>query len=278
MKKLNLIVALAITALLSSCEPDVVIYDGAGGKSLVTFESTSYALPITIDATGFVDINVFVSTISSTERTFGLAVNNDATTIIPGSVTIPTTVTIPANSYEGTVRLNGTDIVGVETSAELLVLTVVADDVTAVGLPTIVSVFQVCPIPATFLIGAYTLTNLSGVIGPGNGTVNFAAGPVTLTAPTETTRVFNAAALPGFRPTPAVNTLNLVCNDITLLETGPNPGIACTAGLNIRYGPATTQSQYDLTDDSSIIITYDEDILGSCGGPFADQSFILIKI
>lgn len=278
MKKTKIMIIASVVALLTGCDPDVVIYDGSeGAKGLTNFENTSYSLPINVDDVGSLDIKVFVSTISSVDRTFNIEVDTETSTAVPGSVNVPTSVTIPANAYEGMLRLNGTDVPGVDTNAELLVIRLVGDGNIVAGPAANISVFQVCPIPATYFIGSYTLTNLSGVVGPGNGTTNYRNGVVTVTAPSPTSRSFSTAILPGFRPAAVPTVLGLVCNTIVFNETGPTPGLGCVTGNVIRYGQATTPSTYNIADDTLFIINYNEDITGSCGGPFENQSFLLTK-
>ncbi|WP_167343213.1 hypothetical protein [Nonlabens sp. SY33080] len=272
-------IAIATLFLIIGCEYEPKVFDGNGDLTLVQFSRSTYDLEIIIDATGELNIPVQSSTVSSTDRTFNVNVVNDGTTAITGSYSVPTSVTIPANEYEGTLTISGNDVAGVDTNAETLIIELEEGADFASGGNAIISVFQICPVPDTFMIGDYTITDLAGVIGPGNGTENFESGTVTLSASSATGRSFSVAMLPGFRPTPGDVTINLICGNFILAETGPNPGIGCSAA-DIRFGAATTPTSYplDFSDDSLFIVTYDEDILGSCGGPFPDQSFLLQKI
>lgn len=278
MKKIKFFLIAACIATLTSCDYEPKVYDNVNGKTLASFSSLTYDLPIVIDATGSSDITVNTSTVSDVDRTFNIEVDMDNTTAIMGSYNVPTSVTIPAGEYSGTLTLTGTDVAGVDTTPEVLALNLVGGDGFGVGPTALVSVFQVCPIPATFMVGDYLLGDISGVVGPGNGTSNFESIQVTIAVgATESQRVFRSAIYPGFRPTQVDVLVNLSCGELILANVGPSPGLGCTA-TDIRFDAASTASTYDLTDDTFIIVNYNEDVDDSCGGPFADQAFFLQKI
>ncbi|WP_124980115.1 hypothetical protein [Nonlabens xiamenensis] len=280
MKNISKFLFAFLAIALIGCEEDLVIYDNVNGPALVAFSNSSFDLEIEIDATGSVTVPVNVSTISDMDRTFNIEVSQDPeeNTLVDMSVMIPSTVTIPANSYTGEVVITGQDVPGVDTAVETVVLRIEDGAGFSVGQPTTINVFQVCPIPADYMVGDYSLFNLSGVVGPGNGTENFESGTVTLSVGSSPSqRVFSAAIYPGFRPTAVNNTINLVCGNLVLGQTGPSPALGCTA-TPLLFGPATNQTTYDLSDDTNIIVAYNEDIDGSCGGPFANQAILLQKL
>lgn len=282
MKNIKYLIAIAIAALVTSCEPDKVIYGGdqdSGGKSLVSFENTSYQLPIVIDATGTLDIKVFVSSLATTDRTFGLAINDTDSTIIPGSVNVPATVTIPANSYEGTVTVVGTDIAGVDTTAKTLIIDIVESDTNAAGLSTTLTVFQVCPVPPTYMTGNYQVQNLSQRFA---GRPFLREGVFPVTAPDEFTRQFTTSLLvltPAMSPNAPIN-LSLVCNEIIFQPV--TIGLSCQAGgapPTITYGPASNPGTYDVpSGDGLFLVTYNFDINGSCGAVTEDVTFLFTKV
>jgi hypothetical protein len=271
-------------ALFSSCdETESVVYNPGDGSLdvLVSFASTITSLPITVDATGSIEVIVNASALATTDRTVDLVQGAPTSTpAIAGSFTLPTSVTIPANSYTGTFTINGTDVAGVDTSTRTFVVEFADSAIFSEGSSLTVNAFQICPVPPTFMVGNYQLQNLTQVF---NGRPNFRAGIFTITAPSETERVLSTSLL-GTAATPGNTipvTLNLVCNELLLSETGPSPTLSCQAGGAapfIRYGRATTPGTYDINGgDATFLVTFDFDVTASCGNPRPDQTFLLIK-
>jgi hypothetical protein len=272
MKKIVFKIAVVMTILLTACESNEPIYDNINGQTLVKFANLAANLEINIDDVGFADIGVEVSTVSTADRTFGVTIDVDNTDAVQGSYSVPGTVTVPANSYLGTLRLDGTDVAGVDTTPKTLTLTLEPVNNVAIGSPIVISVYQVCPVPATFMVGQYQLTNL--VTRFGRSLIETRV--VTVAAATATSRSFPNKLLGG--GTDSTVTLSLVCNEIIFGTV--NSTLQCTAGNVIKYGPATNNSTYGIADDSAFVVTFNFDTSNSCA-PSATQtnsSFLMTRI
>jgi len=287
--KLNITIVL-LSLVLFSCddfEPTVFNGENPNNQSLVGFESGAINLAVPIDSETEIEVTVNVSTISESDRTLQIDLvepDEDAENIaFPETYDFPPTMTIPANSYQGTFLIQGYDMGLVEPQArtfEIALTSADEDDVFSTQNAT-VSVFEVCPVPGDFLVGDYSIEDVAASIGPGNGTENFAAGTISITVGEQPTdRLFTVGVLPAFAGDRDV-TLSLVCNEFVLQNVDPN--LTCDGGANSYVftsasngnNPNTT---YDLDNvQTEYIINYTEDPNGSCGGPF-QSSFRLTKI
>ena len=104
-KTANIFLILISTLLLQSCEETYVPL-----LDYVTFEATSYDIGVDPVGTSSTDIKIFTTQVSSSSKTFNIGViaaGTDAT-----GYSIPTSVTVPANSNVGTftVTASGPDI------------------------------------------------------------------------------------------------------------------------------------------------------------------------
>jgi uncharacterized membrane protein len=272
MKNINklFLTFLALATLLVSCEDyENPIYDNVNGNTLVSFSATSYDLAIVIDATGTLEVPVNVSTVSTTDRSFNITVDEDATTALAGSYSVPTSVTIPAGSYTGNLTVTGTDIAGVDTTALSLVLMIGDGANFASGPDATLNVFQVCPIPDDYLVGTYEISDNATVFG---GT-NFDTRNVDIVAAGATSRSFTTTWSGGSN----MNVLlNLVCNNLVYASTNSTGYVAGTPQGPIVIVPASNNtSTYDLSDDSFFVVDYDNQAGGF--GTFSG-SFFLFKL
>jgi len=133
-------------------------------------------------------------------------------------------------------------------------------------------------LPNTYFVGDYTIADVVATTGPNNGTENFEAGTVTLsvdgTDPNQ--RNFDVAVLPAFvAGTQPARLLFTTDNVVSLLDLDST--IGCSAPAYIYSDAGANNVAWDICDDQTITVTYTEDPLGSCGGPF-EASFILTKI
>lgn len=87
-----------------------------------------------------------------------------------------------------------------------------------------------------YFVGDYTIVDVTGTIGPGNGTSNFAPGTVTLSADpfNPNVRTFNSAILPAFTPDPHVISLNFTSDNVIALGDIFS-GIGCGGGGGAEY-------------------------------------------
>ncbi|MBC8645415.1 hypothetical protein H9W95_19440 [Flavobacterium lindanitolerans] len=75
----------------------------------VAFEKAAYNLPIPVNSSTSVDIKFVASNKSNVARTYNLTVVAEETNANPLTYSVPATLTIPANSYEGIATITGTD-------------------------------------------------------------------------------------------------------------------------------------------------------------------------
>jgi len=134
-----------------------------------------------------------------------------------------------------------------------------------------------CSIPATFLVGEYTISDVEATTGPDNDTSNFEPGIVTLSGE-GTARTFQSRVLPAFLIDFQDVVLNLNCGIFQLGDL--DPGLQCTAGTPYIFSSTTEDQSSSYTiegSDDFFVINYIEDPNGSCGGPFL-SSFSLTKV
>ncbi len=131
-----------------------------------------------------------------------------------------------------------------------------------------------------YFVGDYVIVDVSGVIGPGNGTENFASGTVTLIVdPTNPNkRIFSVGALPAFNGEIETVTIEFSTDNVVLLGN-VDPTLSCGGGVPYIFSNAGigNSSPWDICNDQFITIVYSEDPNGSCGGPFL-SSFSLTKL
>lgn len=253
MKKVFLLISLAV--LFIACDSDSlrVVYDTENGQTFVSFNSPSANLPIIIDETGSVDIQVNVSTSSDTERSFQVEVVPESTTAPNGSYSFNSNVVIPAGQFIGTLTINGVDE-NVETTPTVLTLRISeGNDFVASSRTIRVSVFQVCPIPDEYFVGTYLMEQISGT-SP-FGITAFGTQVVEVTRKGPTTRTFNYSYDPEGFASPYFMDLDLVCNEFSISGTiQPGNGtLGCGSG-SIGQSTGDVVSTYDVSDDSVIIL------------------------
>ncbi len=105
MKKYYKYLAILIAAVLFNCEKEDT---SSSLKDYVGFERGPIAMTVVKNGTSTKDVVVYSSDISSMDRTYNLIVDTDATKLKSAYV-VPATVTIPANTNEGTFTVSVTD-------------------------------------------------------------------------------------------------------------------------------------------------------------------------
>ncbi|WP_339661228.1 hypothetical protein [uncultured Polaribacter sp.] len=137
MKKIIKIFIFSILAIsLSSCE------DTKEEFNYVGFEAKTLTFGVDIGTTESKDLKVYVTKKSSSERTFSIAVQ-PTSTLDAGSYTLPTTVTIPANSLEGSFNVSIVDM-NIGKGGETLILAISGDGIFT-GEDMTLNVRQICP-------------------------------------------------------------------------------------------------------------------------------------
>ncbi len=283
MKNILKIAFLSLTILLffSSCDDEVdrVIYDGlaASDRTLITFPQSSVMLPVPETESRSIDVAINASTISSSDRTYNIVLNADETTVNVDAYTLPTSVTIPADSYEGILTVSGTDVSGLLSSdIEKIVFSIGGlSDTTDIDNDTIeILIFSYCEVPSTFMVGDYVLEDGGGWFGSSELvtlSVDFSDG-------IGISRDFEATLYPTYSFAATVNIkVTLVCGKfLTNQFKHPTTLISCDGETQIVFASAegNDRSNYSLADDSFLAINYVSDVDGSCGGPFLDTLYL----
>jgi hypothetical protein len=106
-----LVIIFVSLSLFHSCEDSEVIE--TQNIDYVGFVK-SFSKGVDVAIVTEIDVDVYTTQVSDTDRTFAISLNSDLTTLGTTAFTIPTNVTIPANSNKGTftVSINGPDIDG----------------------------------------------------------------------------------------------------------------------------------------------------------------------
>ena len=271
---IKILLLLVMVSVFSCDENEQPYYDGNvnASRTFVSFAKTSYNLPVVIDDTGSVDIVISVSTLSASDRTYMLTLDTEKTTADLSTFVLPSSITVPANSYQGTATIVGMDNDLVEPEAEKIVFNVSGlNDTEDIDKPEVtVNIFEICPVPDDYLVGEYALVDSNGNLGDENVTITVGGD--------STIRTFVATFLPGSsveRPTTVV--LNLVCNSFIIDDIDEN--VTCQqGGPGFIFGSAgANNSNYSLDDDLMVTVNYTEDVLLSCGAS-SIQNFTLTKL
>ena len=275
--KIALLSAFAILGSLTSCDENIVIYDPETGQTLAFFTNGSSNFAVLIDQSGTLDIELGVSTISSSERTVAVSIDASSTADAQ-NYTIASSVTIPANEFFGVLTVTAIDNT-IETSAETIVINIDGVDGAEVAgnASHTISLFQVCEItPGTF-VGDYFLEHLS------NSAACFAVATfedqvVSIISTGDTSRSFTANFLGGYSIGQPDSTVpfSLVCNEV-IVGSDIATFLACAGEPSIVLGPAIVPANYDSADDSVFELSLTENPGGGCGCNSPQVTFRLTK-
>jgi len=176
MKKITniLLLFLAVFAF-SSCTEET---EGTDDLNYVTFESSPLYLGVNIDGTAEHEVKVYTTQVMGSDRTFSIIVNEDATTADPAAYNIPGTVTVPANSNEGTMILGLADV-NIGSEGKSVVLDIASEEGWYKGEPATVNISQICPfneVSIRFVFDGYASETTWELMDSG-GTVVASGGP-----------------------------------------------------------------------------------------------------
>ncbi|MGB5821283.1 MAG: hypothetical protein WBG90_17495 [Saonia sp.] len=102
MKNYILIIAVALF-VLTSCEEETIVFDPVNGQTAVSFATTSFNVSIPEEGL-VVEVPLNVTTVSSSDRTFEVAV--DASSIGASADYTIGTATIPSGAFSGTLNVS----------------------------------------------------------------------------------------------------------------------------------------------------------------------------
>lgn len=162
MNNIRLLLALFITtSFLVSCEEEAY-RDAYTGSEVIYFEKSTADFFVK-NNTSTVDIKVISTTKSSSDRTFEVEIDTENSTSSGDASLADNSFTIPANSYEGIITLNGNfdnaDEDGTKLVLNLKAGTSAVDNMSATGLSITVNVYKLC---VSNLAGEYTMTTTYG--------------------------------------------------------------------------------------------------------------------
>lgn len=130
---------IASVFLLNSCENDIA---GTEDLNYITFESTAIDMGVTIDGSSEYEFLVYTTQVTGSDRTFNLKVDTEATTADAAAYDVPATVTVPANSNVGVIRIGLNDInIG---DGKDLVLELEVEPGVFKGEATTITITQIC--------------------------------------------------------------------------------------------------------------------------------------
>lgn len=245
---------MVMTLIFTSCEEtQSPIYDG--NQTLAYFggstSSVNLAVPIQ-DASATITVPVNVSNLSSSDRTVTVSAS-DASAATSDQYSFNGQVTIPANSYFGTLEVTGLQNNLSQTGDNLILqIDSVSDGGVAASATFTVNIVQVCPFDITNFYGDYTAVG-GDVFNPGvNYTITAVAGP-----DPNTVLLSNAenrgptTGLIMIQLEPDTGVVNIVSEDYgTVLyqhstfgpvtaviggDVGPSSFNVCTYGMEIDY-------------------------------------------
>ena len=261
---------LLLAVFVTSCDDhEPAVFNGdSSNPTFISFSQTAYFLPVERDGVGSVTVTLNASTLSNVDRTYNIQLDEEASLANPENYTLPTSITIPADSYQGTMEITGEDIsADVNPLPFVFTLTNVEDvdmDVNSVT----VHVGEVCSLSAPF-IGSYRVNQLTAPLEVNGGITVFAENSIVnvTMGSSEYERRFTANVYPQAVAGAAVTfRFNLTCGQ-TFLSEGIDTGIFCTEGNTIKFAVASSPSSFNPEDDSVIEVTFTEEATSSCASP-----------
>jgi len=145
MKKYLLLFIAAISLTFVGCNYE----DDFSAPNYVTFEDSSSSVGVDLGSSATFDVTVYAGNTVGSDRTIGVMVG-ESSTLDAAAYTVPATVTIPANSNEGTLSIDVADM-NLGPDGETLVLQLQPEAGLSVGDDMTVTVNQICPYPETKL-------------------------------------------------------------------------------------------------------------------------------
>jgi len=288
MKKILNILITVLAINLSSCDdgPEPVIYtgDASSERTFLSLDKSSYDLEVAINDVGDTEVILYSSTASSQDRTYTVNLDAEATTANTDAFTLPTSITIAADSYKGSMTISAEDITSGDVDETVYQIVFTLGNLASVDMdikatydedgvemyhdysePIIVNMFETCPVDGSFFVGTYIMDDTSEFPN-----YSSAQEVVVSVGASSTDRVFETTFLPTTSVAgPQTVNLSLVCGKVAFktIETT----IYCSTDSNgdpisIVLGNADENNlEYDVTDDSSFVVNYIDDVNGSCG-------------
>jgi len=139
MKKiLNYILVGIFISFAYNCEQD-----DPANPNYVTFEVDPISFRVDKDATSTQDVKVYSGNVTSSDRTYTIAVDGSST--LAASYNVPSTVTIPGGTNEGVISVSVTDDNNLEFVTQTLILDLVDEAGINFGDNLVINVTELCP-------------------------------------------------------------------------------------------------------------------------------------
>lgn len=287
MKNFIKLLILGTGVIFTSCsDVEPAIFNGQeGNDTFISFSRTLYSLPVQRDETGSVTVTLNASTLSSSDRVFNIELipNSSSSAANPATYTMPTTITIPAGSYQGSVVVNGVDGGLVDEQIKRFSFKIVDADLEGYEFDNnlaSVEIYEVCELLADFT-GDYVMVQETPYFGPADAPALGDDIVVTLSVgENEFERKFSVDEIypgQGFG-IPGVEVFMVFqCEGVNLKEQ-IDALIGCEGEPSIKFDPTDNPSSYEADDDSYFELTFTENSGGSCGTSAIETTLSFTKV
>ena len=258
MKKIfkTLLFACTVALVSVSCDSDENSHS-YNGPFQTYYDQANYSISAMDTDNNTTNLVVVATTASATDRQISLSVDPASTAVLGDDFTMASTVTIPANSYTGTVAV--TSNFTSNTLAGVQAIINITDDSAAQFKNSAVVNIQhrSCdPVDAPAFTGLYAIEQVAGSNGFGD---SFNDAQVELFDNGTDSRVFQVGYLIG---APLVLELNFDCSFVTIEPT--EAPVTCGGAITLSNAPAGSEGTYMPADDSEFYFTYTETIPEGC--------------
>jgi hypothetical protein len=269
----NIFKLMLVSLIFTACEDaDTVIYDGSqNNPTFLSFPSAAIDFPVARTVGSNLTLTLNSSTVSNVDRVYNIEVNEEESTADAAMYDLPSTITIPAGSYQGTVVVQGHDV-NLDATPQTVVFSVTDLQGASMDDQEItLNLFEVCPLTAPFT-GDYTVEQITSglniaaggaeIFGDDNGanlpviTLEMGASEYERTITADVYPEAGAGFTTEFK-------FRLTCDGINLGSIS-DVGVGCGAGNTLKFGPGTVAGLIDHGDDSVIVLRLTEDQTGSC--------------
>lgn len=282
----NIFKLFLVSLIFTACEDvEPTLYNGTqDDPTLLSFSSSAVNLPVERDASGTLTLVLNSSTVSSVDRVYTLDIDEENSTADPAIYTFPSTITIPAGSYQGTAVVTAQDI-NVDETVETIVFSITDLQGASMDAEIItISIFEVCLVNAPF-VGQYTVEQVNSglniadggaeIFGDDNGVLPI----VTIEqGASEFERTITFDAYPEAGSGFTIDwTFSLACG-VTNLTSTFDLGIGCTSPNTLKFAPGTAGGMYDADSDESFSLVITENPTSDCGGSPRQTNLIFTKV
>jgi len=162
MKKI-IYLLLFVILILGSNSCDDKIDGGTNSLNYITFQTKIPNILVEKDGSTSADINIYTTQVTSSDRTFSIIVDA-LSSADPASYTIPTSVTIPANSNVGVLTVSVSDI-NIGEDGENLILKFESADGLFTGQQVTIKMMRFCPFDINDFVGTWNVDDFSDYDG-----------------------------------------------------------------------------------------------------------------